>query len=146
MASWTLDLNEWAKKQQGEIIDVKRTLAMMVFVKIVQRTPVDTGAHRQNWLVTLNGENFGYNPGAKKGGRVMSDGQRVIMASKPADRIILQNNGPAIGKLEYGGYGSKSKSGKTVNGFSKQAPRGMVGITMAEAGAILNQAIGEVKS
>ncbi len=146
MAGWSLDLNEWASKQQSDIIDVKRTFAFMVFTKVVQRTPVDSGAHRQNWLVSINSENYGYNPDARKGGRVMSEGQGVIATSKPSDRIVMQNNGPAIRKLEYGGYGPNSPSGKTVNGFSKQAPRGMVGVTMAEAGAILNQAVGEVKS
>ncbi len=146
MSGWSLDLNEWASRQQGDIIDVKRMFAFMVFTKVVQRTPVDSGAHRQNWLVSINSENYGYNPDARKGGRVISDGLGVIGGSKGADRIVIQNNGPAITKLEYGGYGPKSKSGKTVNGFSKQAPRGMVGVTMAEAGAILNQAVGEVKS
>jgi len=117
----------------------------MLFTKVVQRTPVDSGAHRQNWLVTINQESFEYNPGLKKGGRVLSTGKSQIDKARAGDKIILQNNGPAITKLEYGGYGPNSPTGKTVGGFSKQAPRGMVGVTMLEAGAIFNDSVNEVK-
>lgn len=145
MAGWTLDLNKWAEKQKSDMLDVKRTFALMLFTKVVQRTPVDSGAHRQNWLVTINQESFEYNPGLQKGGRVLSTGKSQIDKARAGDKIILQNNGPAIKKLEYGGYGPNSPTGKTVGGFSKQAPRGMVGITMAESGAIFNEAVNEVK-
>ncbi len=141
MAGWTVNLNEWADAQKTEMMDVKREFAFAVFTKVVLRTPVDKGSHRQNWLVTLNGESFAYNPEAKKGGRVLNAGRQIILGSKPGDRIVFQNNGPAIDKLEYGGYGPNSKSGKTVNGFSRQAPNGMVGITIMEAGGILSQTI-----
>lgn len=145
MAGWTLDLNKWAEKQKSDMLDVKRTFALMLFTKVVQRTPVDSGAHRQNWLVTINQESFEYNPSLQKGGRVLSTGKSQIDKARAGDKIILQNNGPAIKKLEYGGYGPNSPTGKTVGGFSKQAPRGMVGITMAESGAIFNEAVNEVK-
>lgn len=160
MAGWTLDLDKWAEKQKSDMLDVKRTFALMLFTKVVQRTPVDSGAHRQNWLVTINQESFEYNPGLQKGGRVLSTGKGQIDKARAGDKIILQNNGPAITKLEYGGYpkppmrGTKvSKKGvrpavyeiKTVGGFSKQAPRGMVGVTMAESGATLTEAVNEVK-
>lgn len=146
MAGWTLDLDKWANKQKSDMLDVKRTFALVLFTKVVQRTPVDSGAHRQNWLVTINQESFEYNPGLQKGGRVLSTGKSQIDKARAGDKIILQNNGPAITTLEYGGYGPNSPTGKTVGGFSKQAPRGMVGITMLEAGAVLTEAIAEVKS
>jgi len=145
MAGWTLDLDKWAEKQKSDMLDVKRTFALMLFTKVVQRTPVDSGAHRQNWLVTINQESFEYNPGLQKGGRVLSTGKSQIDKARAGDKIILQNNGPAITKLEYGGYGPNSPTGKTVGGFSKQAPRGMVGVTMAESGATFTEAVNEVK-
>lgn len=144
MASWSLNLDEWAARQKEEILDVRRTFAFAIFTKVVQRTPVDTGAARQNWIVSLNGGSLAYNPDAVKGGRVMSEGLSVISSAKGDESITIQNNTPYIVKLEYGGYGPNSPSGKTVNGFSKQAPHGMVGITMQEAGALLNEAISEV--
>ena len=148
MAGWTLDLDKWAEKQKSDMLDVKRTFALMLFTKVVQRTPVDSGAHRQNWLVTINQESFEYDPSLQDGksDRVNAQARSKVLGSKPGDTIILQNNGPAIRKLEYGGYGPNSPTGKTVGGFSKQAPRGMVGITMLEAGAVITEAIAEVKS
>jgi hypothetical protein len=128
-----------------EIAKTREILAFAVFVRIVNRTPVDRGPHRQNWLVTLNNPTYEYDDGKGKGGRVLSDGQKAIAAAKGDDRIIIQNNGPAIRKLEYGEYGPNSPSGKTVNGFSKQAPHGMVGVTMQEFGGIVTEAIAEAK-
>ena len=34
---------------------------------------------------------------------------------------------------------------KTVNGYSKQAPKGMLGLTVAEASKVLEQAVRMVK-
>lgn len=145
MAEWTLDLNQWADKQKNKVLDIRRSFAFAIFAKVIYRTPVDSGRARQNWLVTLNGGSLAYNPDAAKGGRVLVEGQRVIDNAKGDEKIIIQNNAPYIGKLEYGGYGPNSPSGKTVGGFSKQAPRGMVGVTMLEAGAVMNDAIAEAK-
>lgn len=141
MAGWTLDPGAWADKQKAKIIDIRREIAFALFAKILYRTPVDTGRARQNWIVTLNGGSLAYNPDAAKGGTVLADGRRVIYNAKGDDTIIIQNNLPYIEKLEYGGYGPNSPSGKTVNGFSKQAPRGMVGVTMLEAGAVISEAV-----
>lgn len=146
MAGWSLDLNQWAERMKVEILDVRRSFAFAIFAKILYRTPVDDGRARQNWIVTLNGGSLAYNPNAAKGGMVLADGRRMIFNAKGDDSIIIQNNVPYIGKLEYGGYGPNSPSGKTVNGFSKQAPRGMVGVTMLEAGAVLNDSVAEVKT
>lgn len=144
MAGWSLNLEEWAEKQKSRVIDIRRSFAFAIFSKVLYRTPVDSGRARQNWIVTLNDGSLAYNPNAAKGGRVNADGQRVIFNARGDDSIIIQNNTPYVGKLEYGGYGQNSPSGKTVNGYSKQAPHGMVGITMQEAGAVLNEAISEV--
>lgn len=141
MAGWTLDPGAWADKQKVKIIDIRREIAFALFAKILYRTPVDSGRARQNWIVTLNAGSLAYNPDAAKGGTVLADGRKMIYNAKGDDTIIIQNNLPYIEKLEYGGYGPNSPSGKTVNGFSKQAPRGMVGVTMLEAGAVISEAV-----
>lgn len=141
MAGWSLDPGAWADKQKAKIIDIRRDIAFALFVKILFRTPVDSGRARQNWIVTLNAGSLAYNPDAAKGGMVLADGRKMIYNAKGDDTIIIQNNLPYIEKLEYGGYGPNSPSGKTVNGFSKQAPRGMVGVTMLEAGAVISEAV-----
>jgi len=145
MSSWTLPLDSWVDKRKIQISKTREILAMAIFTRVVMRTPVDAGAARQNWLVTLNHPTYEYDTGKAKGGRVMSDGQNAINGARGDDTIIIQNNLPYIEKLEYGGYGPNSKSGKTVNGFSKQAPRGMVGITMQEFGGIVTEAVEKAK-
>lgn len=141
MAHWSLDTGAWVQRQKTKIYDVRREIAYALFAKILYRTPVDSGRARQNWLVTLNGGSLAYNPNAAKGGMVLADGRRMIFNAKGDDTIYIQNNVPYIEKLEYGEYGPNSPSGKTIHGFSRQAPRGMVGVTMLEAGGIISEAI-----
>lgn len=145
MAEWSLPPGVWADKQKQKIIDIRREIAFALFIKILYRTPVDSGRARQNWIVTLNGGSLAYNPEAQKGGMVLADGRKMIFNAKGDDTIIIQNNVPYIVMLEYGGYGPNSASGKTVGGFSKQAPRGMVGVTMLEAGGVVRESIAGAK-
>jgi hypothetical protein len=146
VAGWTItDPGVWADRQKANILDIRREIAFAIFARILYRTPVDSGSARQNWIVTLNAGSLAYNPSAAKGGMVLADGRKMIYNAKGDDTIIIQNNMPYIVKLEYGGYGPNSPSGKTVNGFSKQAPRGMVGITMQEFGGIVNEAVEKVR-
>ena len=53
--------------------------------------------------------------------------------------ISLSNNLPYIRHLEYGLYSQNSKTGKTVNGFSTQAPNGMFRISVAQFERVFNQ-------
>jgi hypothetical protein len=76
---------------------------------------VDTGAARQGWANNIDEAN----------------------GDQP---IVIENNVPYIGMLEYGGYSTDSKTGKTVNGYSRQAPHGMVGVTMANANQMFEKA------
>lgn len=59
---------------------------------------------------------------------------------------------PYIRKLEYGGYPDPVKKGswdkkkktyviKTVGGFSRQAPKGMVGLTMSKIASTVKKAV-----
>lgn len=66
-----------------------------------------------------------------------------IKEAKGDETIYISNNLPYICMLEYGGYSKESKTGKTVNGFSKQAPNGMVGVTMANYKKKIEEAVEE---
>jgi len=142
MSQWSLDLEKWAAQQKTKMEDVRRYFAFAMYAKIVMRTPVDKGGARQNWLVTLNNQTS--EVVAANRGHYLDKGKAIIDSAKGDEKIIFQNNLPYIEKIEYGGYGPKSPTGKTVNGFSKQAPQGMLGISMLEAGATLTEAISEV--
>jgi hypothetical protein len=66
-------------------------------------------------------------------------GRAAMEAAKVLDypvgrKIYMTNALPYIRILEYGGYPNPPKrpTGKTINGFSTQAPGGMVRISVAE--------------
>jgi hypothetical protein len=162
----------WAAKMKDFPREAVNLFASEVFSRVVERTPVDTGAARQNWLVTLNQEDTSYDLDKKKGGRVMSEGQKVIMSAKGDDSTLIQNNIPYINMLEFGGYGAANGQGEslkgkpsplkgrpsplkgkkrvvkekkpskiTADGFSLQAPQGMVGVTLAQADQLFEKAV-----
>jgi hypothetical protein len=164
----------WAAKTKDASRAAINIFAFEVFRRVVERTPVDTGAARQNWLVTTNNETNDYDLSKAKGGRAMSDGKKTIDNAKGDDTIFIQNSVPYIRMLEYGGYGVAKGQGKsligkkrptkeglpqgdspsverqkrekqpskiTADGFSLQAPHGMVGVTLAKADALWERAV-----
>jgi len=84
---------------------------------IVQRTPVDTGRLRANWQTTLNApasstlESFDQ-------GRALTDAASVLAGYAAGNAVYFVNNLPYAQKIE--------------NGYSGQAPSGMVAITLQE--------------
>jgi len=143
---------EWATKMKNAPREVINAFAFKVFEGVVLKTPVDTGACRQNWLVTLNTETDAKDEN-KTSGNVLADGGGVIQNANGDDKIFIQNNLPYAPVLEYGGYpnppkhSGKTKTGlsKTINGFSRQAPNGMVGLTLAKANQMFDAAVNAMK-
>lgn len=80
--------------------------AVSLLTKVQAKTPVDSGDARRSWVLS----------------KVSTAHYRV------------ENQQPYIKVLEYGLYPNPPKGGKgkTVNGFSTQAPRGMVRISIEE--------------
>ena len=171
---------KWAAEMKDAPREAVNIFAFELFKRVVIKTPVDTGAARQNWLVTLNSETDEFDTSKKKGGRVLIDGKRVIKGAKGDEKIIIQNNLPYIRMLEYGGYGKakgqgaalkgkktyinfgklereadgrppvkkrkeEKKSKVTADGFSTQAPQGMVGLTLSKASQLWDRAVKAAK-
>ena len=118
------------------IIVHKTTLDM--FSRVIKRTPVDSGRTRGNWQYAVGSPPSGVlDELDKSGSGVISGIANDIQGWDPVITAYLANNVPWILKLENGGYG---KGEKTTGGFSKQAPRGMVKITVAEFETLLKKA------
>lgn len=107
---------------------------------IIKMTPVDSGRARNNWFISTN------SPSDETTGRVgISKGSTYVgQKTKKLDvftteRWFLTNNLPYIQSLEYGLY-NKPGTEKTVNGYSKQAPRGMVRLNLLKWGKNLKNA------
>lgn len=86
--------------------------------RVKDRTPVATGALQAAWTVERSGKY----------------------------KTVIHNPLPYAKVVEYGLYPNPPKkgTGKTVNGFSTQAPAGMVGITVAEWPQIVAEAVQKV--
>ena len=108
-----------------------RAMALQLFGSIITRTPVDEGRARGNWQVTINSPANGELETTDKGGqRTLATGSRSI-ASRTGEQVLyFTNNLPYIQRLE--------------NGWSQQAPSGMVRVTLTEFEAALRKAASEV--
>lgn len=106
-----------------ELNKLVQRLSLQVLRRVVLKTPVDTGRARGNWIVAVNRIPQGIVEIEKLTRQEATDlslsrGIPVIEKSKPFTAISIANNLPYIGVLEFGG--------------SKQAPQGMVRVTLAE--------------
>jgi len=143
MSKWSLDLTEYARKKKVEIKKVRKTYAYALYSSIVRKTPVDTGRARANWNVSIGEPDSSTTEKTRKSPKPLSS----MPEPKGDESIFITNNLPYIETLEYGGYPKKPKGGndKTINGYSKQAPEGMVGVTLANNENIFNAAVEAVK-
>lgn len=150
MAQWTMDLNKYVKKTKTQISEVRTAYAYALYSSIVRKTPVGTppddpvgGRARANWQIQPGRPATGTLDKTRKTPMPISSMPKV----EGDESIFISNNLDYIEKLEYGGYPKNPKggNGKTINGYSKQAPEGMVGVTLANNENIFNAAVRAVK-
>jgi hypothetical protein len=107
---------------------------------LVARTPIDETTLRANWQFAAGEPPLEDHPEAIDESSGGADTAAVLTAEireVPAGGITyLRNNRPYMGLIEYGQYtnihGNKRNSQKTINGFSTQAPAGVIGVTAVE--------------
>lgn len=111
-----------------------RKVALDLLVAIILKTPVDTGRARGNWRVAINetDRTTNVNLKDKQGTNTINRGSQKIMAGTqqtPYVEIVISNSLPYIVPLEFG--------------HSKQAPNGMVTITVAKMAAKFREVLGK---
>ena len=94
----------------------KRLIGLKVLRGVVLKTPVDTGRARANWQLSINIPKTDVKKTTNN--TAVADGNNTLRTIKLGEDIYITNNLPYIGRLE--------------RGHSKQAPRGMVALTLAE--------------
>lgn len=117
---FALDLSRLVEKAQGKTEVAIRKVMLETFSRVVLKSPVDTGRFRSNWFVGVGGINGEtteqHDPsGSRTLGRISAD---VLSAPIDGRSIYLTNSLPYSIRLE--------------NGYSKQAPAGMVALTLTE--------------
>lgn len=119
MTSFALDLQKFAEKAEKNSQTVVRKISIDLFSKTVLRTPVDTGRARANWNCSIGAPSFTVSQKTDKSGTATQAGIRGTLGNWKDGDIYLMNSLPYIRRLEY-------------DGWSGQAPQGMVRVTVTE--------------
>jgi hypothetical protein len=127
LGNFELDIKRFVDKAKGNIDLVVRKVALDLFSRVIEKSPVDTGRFKSNWQVAIGA----IPPGTlelfdKDGSATISRVDAAVLQLKAGDIIYLVNNLPYSRRLEYG--------------YSKQAPAGMVRTSVQEYGAVVTTA------
>ena len=134
--SFDRDLKAFAKQMDITYVTVVKDIGLDLFRRIVQKTPADTGRARASWTIaiarpdrTVAGE--GQHPEFQSGaaGAATQKANSVLASMKAGDYrpVWISNNLPYIEALE--------------DGHSRQAPNGMVALSIAETQLELDTAM-----
>tara|TARA_R110000787_G_scaffold42303_2_gene103989 strand:+ start:3651 stop:4118 length:468 start_codon:yes stop_codon:yes gene_type:complete len=136
-------ITDFQKEVEIDVSTIQRKIAMELLRGVVMNTPSDTGRARGNWQIST-GAPITTTLGSKdkNGGGTVSKGQKKINEAKPYGIIWLTNNLSYISVLEFGEFiptdpgpskdKRKGRKGEILvrDGYSVQAPRGMVRLTL----------------
>lgn len=133
--SFAREISAFGVKTKEQMDFFVFTICMDITNGVVLKTPVDTGRARANWFPSLDAPSNAISTRTDaSGGTAINAAQGI--AKEAAGRVFyLSNNLPYIRHLEYGLYGTppgSTNGPKTIGGFSKQAPAGMVRTTINE--------------
>jgi len=134
--------------------EVFRVTVIKFFGQIVQASPVDTGRFRANWFATISRPSGRVEPDSEKSENGVNKRiERVVNGTRTPRVFWLTNNLSYSEVIEFGGYSKSVKletllrneknpntpTRRTVNGFSLQAPQGVVRITAKRFSRIFNE-------
>ncbi|MEC8039577.1 MAG: hypothetical protein VX083_15740 [Pseudomonadota bacterium] len=120
------DINRWAQRTEEKLDLAVQKIALDLFERVIMATPVDSGRARANWQVTIGTvPNGTLDLTDKTGQATISRATATAAGLKAGDVIYLVNNLPYIQRLE--------------DGYSGQAPAGMVGLAVQDFQEIARQ-------
>jgi hypothetical protein len=154
---WTVNLTRAASQLvPGEILKLQRSLVFLTLGAAVEiapgrfrrisgvvvLTPVDTGRARSNWSISRGESPSAFVRFARGSPLDATRAASELTRLGVYQTVWITNPLPYIRVLEYGGYPQEPVRGswdrktktwviKSVGGYSRQAPRGMVRITVA---------------
>ena len=130
MGQFEIGLRKFAEKTELKINDVVRKIGLEVYSSVVMRSPVDTGRFRGNWNVSLANFDPSVSELTDKEGAASIANATVSIAEYKGGSIYISNNLPYAQRLE--------------DGWSKQAPVGMLRITAVEFQDMVNKVVNSV--
>lgn len=113
MPTFEQQMEKIIKDREKKALNIFRAVALQLFDRVIRRTPVDTGRARANWNAAID------NPDESVTDSTLPPQPApTVFSADLGDTLYLTNNLPYISALEYG--------------YSKQAPQGMVRVTVSE--------------
>lgn len=133
MGTWSIPIDAIIAKAAGDVDLVVRKVTIDMFSRVIQMSPVDTGRFKGNWQCSLDAA--ATNPidrvdDTAQGdrGNAVFDAMSDFVQANPAGRVTYLSNAlPYAYRLEY-------------EGWSKQAPVGMIRVTAREFDTALQAA------
>lgn len=114
---FSLDISAFIEKTTKNVEQKVRVICLNLYSGITYATPVDTGRARANWQTSIGTPKTSTVEATDKiGSNTIAGGQSDIKMA-PGNVFWITNNLPYIYRLEF-------------EGWSKQAPKGMVRITI----------------
>lgn len=129
MTTFALDLSRAIERAKDEAETVVRYTALQLFNRVIEKSPVLTGRFRNNWNCSLGEADYSTTEETDKSGAKAKAKVEAVISSYTLDgkSLFLSNGLPYAMRLE--------------EGYSMQAPRGMVRLSIMEinAGAVNTQ-------
>jgi hypothetical protein len=144
VGSFDDEMRKFERKTARKLELAARKVALELFKRVIEKTPVDLGGAQANWQASIGSPATGTidtKDKTKKGGPTFRKAIAASAGFEVGDTIYLANNLPYIRKLEEGGY---PDGPKTVGGFSRKAAAGMVALSVQEFSAIVDKISAEM--
>ena len=165
--SFTLDVKAFCEKAKKNPETVMRQVSMKLFSAIILGSPVDTGRFRMNWQASGAAPATGEVPGKDPtGANAVNDMTTFVNSTNYWEELTLTNNLPYAEVIEFGGYATgfhgpkrpsnlgskfvgplrpKAPTKTTPDGYSLQAPQGVVRVNVARFNTILAEEAAKVR-
>lgn len=118
MSGFADQISAWVRKTQAKLDSAADEIVQETFARLREQTPVDTGDLRASWTQSANVLPTVFNG--------------ATVTAKSGQVVYIATNKVYAPVIEYGRYPNppKKPTGRTVNGYSTQAPAGMVRVTV----------------
>lgn len=138
---FTKAMGQWTKQVSLKMDNIFKDVVILVGESVVRISPVDTGLFRGNWQLTVDGEESNeLNRLDPTGGAALASITSRAQGLKAGQIAYILNHLEYGYDLEYGAYNGPTAK-VTEQGFSRQAPEGMLRVTEARFISIVEEAI-----
>jgi hypothetical protein len=120
MTTFALNLAKQIEAANDKVESIVKVTMIELFNRVIQKSPVDTGRFRANWNCSIGSPDLSTSQAIDPSGSgaISKATSTVVSYTLNGQSVFLTNNLPYADRLE--------------NGWSKQAPNGMVRLSMME--------------